>query len=218
MIIQNRNIAGQELAKKISKMVKEEKPIVLAIPRGGVVIGEEIAKQLDCSLDVIISKKITPPNSPEYAIGAITHDGIIYYGQYWNRFSHELNFDDEVRKKKLEVKKMLERYRGSTNYKFESKTVILVDDGVATGSTIRVLLKWLSERKINRIILAVPVIPLHTYKEIQPLVDTIVALEIPEKFYAVGQFYKEFEQVSDEEVITILNKFKNSQTVNNGIS
>ena len=218
MIIQNRNIAGQELAKKISKMIEKDKPIVLAIPRGGVVIGEEIAKQLDCSLDVVISKKITPPNSPEYAIGAITHDGIIYHGQYWNRFSHELNFDDEIRKKKLEVKRMLERYRGSTKYKFENKTVILVDDGVATGSTIFVLLKWLSERKIGRIILAAPVIPLDTYEEIKPLVDTIVALEIPEKFYAVGQFYKEFEQVSDEEVITILNKFKNSQTVNNGIS
>ena len=217
-IIQNRKVAGQRLAEKIFNILKEEKPIVLAIPRGGVVVGEEIAKKLDCSLDVIISKKITPPSSPEYAIGAITHDGTIYYGQYWNNFSQEPNFDKEISKKKLEVKRRLEEYRGSSNYKFNNKTVILVDDGIATGATVFVLLKWLSEKKVKRIILAVPVIPRNTYEEMKPLVDSIVALEIPVEFYAVGQFYKEFDQVSDKEVMTILNKFKNPQTVDNGIS
>lgn len=217
-IIQNRKVAGQRLAEKIFNILKEEKPIVLAIPRGGVVVGEEIAKKLDCSLDVIISKKITPPSSPEYAIGAITHDGTIYYGQYWNNFSQEPNFDEEISKKKLEVKRRLEEYRGSSNYKFNNKTVILVDDGIATGATVFVLLKWLSEKKVKRIILAVPVIPRNTYEEMKPLVDSIVALEIPVEFYAVGQFYKEFDQVSDKEVMTILNKFKNPQTVDNGIS
>jgi predicted phosphoribosyltransferase len=203
-------VAGQRLAEKICKIIKEEKPIVLAIPRGGVVVGEEIAKKLECSLDVIISKKITPPSSPEYAIGAITHDGTIYYGQFWKNFSHEPNFDEEINKKTLEVKRRLEEYRGSSNYKFDNKTVILVDDGIATGSTVFVLLKWLSEKKVKRIILAVPVIPRNTYEEMKSLVDTIVALEIPVEFYAVGQFYKEFDQVSDKEVMTILNKFKNS--------
>jgi len=217
-IIQNRKVAGQRLAEKIFNILKEEKPIVLAIPRGGVVVGEEIAKKLDCSLDVIISKKITPPSSPEYAIGAITHDGTIYYGQYWNNFSQEPNFDEEISKKKLEVKRRLEEYRGSSNYKFNNKTVILVDDGIATGATVFVLLKWLSEKKVKRIILAVPIIPRNTYEEMKPLVDSIVALEIPVEFYAVGQFYKEFDQVSDKEVMTILNKFKNPQTVDNGIS
>jgi len=217
-IIQNRKVAGQRLAEKIYKILKEEKPIVLAIPRGGVIVGEEIAKKLSCSLDVVISKKITPPSSPEYAIGAITHDGTIYYSQYWNSFSQEPNFDEEITKKKLEVKRRLEEYRGSADYKFDNKTVILVDDGIATGSTVFVLLKWLAEKKVKRIILAVPVIPRNTYEEMKPLVDTIVALEIPVEFYAVGQFYKEFDQVSDKEVMTILNKFKNPQTVDNGIS
>jgi predicted phosphoribosyltransferase len=169
-------------------------------------------------LDVIISKKITPPSSPEYAIGAITHDGTIYYGQSWNNFSQEPNFDEEISKKKLEVKRRLEEYRGNANYKFNNKTVILVDDGIATGATVFVLLKWLSEKKVKHVILAVPVIPRNTYEEMKPLVDTIVALEIPVEFYAVGQFYKEFDQVSDKEVMTILNKFKNPQTVDNGIS
>ncbi|MEX2312935.1 MAG: phosphoribosyltransferase family protein, partial [Nitrosopumilaceae archaeon] len=154
------------------------------------------------------SKKITPPSSPEYAIGAITHDGTIYQSQYWDIFSQEPKFEEEINKKKSEVKRRLEEYRGSADYKFDNKTVILVDDGIATGATVFVLLKWLSEKKVKRIILAVPVIPLNTYKEMKPLVDAIVTLEIPVEFYAVGQFYEEFGQVSDKEVMTILDKFK----------
>jgi putative phosphoribosyl transferase len=217
-VIKNRNEAGKKLAEKIFEMVKGDESTVLAIPRGGVVVGEEIAKKLGCSLDVIISKKITPPSSPEYAIGAITHDGTIYRGQNWDRFSQESKFEDEISKKKSEVKRRLEEYRGSADYKFDNKTVILVDDGIATGSTVFVLLKWLSERKVNRVILAIPVIPANTFEEMRPLVDAIVTLEIPVEFYAVGQFYEEFDQVSDEEVMIILNKFKKPQTVDNGIS
>lgn len=217
-VIKNRNEAGKKLAEKIFEMLKGAEPTVLAIPRGGVIVGEEIAKKLGCSLDVIISKKITPPSSPEYAIGAITHDGTIYQGQNWDRFSQEAKFEDEISKKKSEVKRRLEEYRGSADYKFDNKTVILVDDGIATGSTVFVLLKWLSERKVNRVILAVPVIPADVFEEMRPLVDSIVTLEIPAEFYAVGQFYEEFDQVSDEEVMTILDKFKKPQTVDNGIS
>ena len=207
-LIKNRNDAGKRLADKLAEIVTGKESLILAVPRGGTIVGEEIAKKLGCSLDVIISKKITPPSSPEYAIGAITHDGTIYHSQYWDRFLHEPNFDEEIYKKKLEVKRRLGEYRGSANYKFDNKTVILVDDGIATGATVFVLLKWLSEKKVKRIILAVPVIPLNTYKEMKPLVDCIVTLETPIEFYAVGQFYEEFDQVSDKEVMTILDKWK----------
>ena len=207
-LIKNRNNAGKRLADKLAEIITGKESLILAIPRGGIIVGEEIAKKLGCSLDVIISKKITPPSSPEYAIGAITHDGTIYYSQYWDRFLHEPNFDEEIYKKKLEVKRRLEEYRGSANYKFDNKTVILVDDGIATGATVFVLLKWLSEKKVNRIILAVPVIPLKIYKEMKTLVDCIVTLETPVEFYAVGQFYEEFDQVSDKEVMAILDKLK----------
>jgi len=218
ILIKNRKEAGKRLADKLAGIVTGKESLILAIPRGGIIVGDEIAKKLRCPLDVIISKKITPPSSPEYAIGAITHDGTIYYSQHWDRFSQEPKFEDEIIKKKLEVKRRLEEYRGSANYKFDNKTVILVDDGIATGATVFVLLKWLSEKKVKRIILAVPVIPLNTYKEMKSLVDVIVTLEIPVEFYAVGQFYKEFDQVSDKEVMTILDKFKKPQTVDNGIS
>jgi len=207
--LKNRNEAGKKLAEKISSVVNEKNIKILAIPRGGVIIGDEIAKKLGCSLDVIISKKITPPSSPEYAIGAITHDGVIYQTQYWDRFSSEPNFEDEVNKKRLEVKRRLEEYRGSANYKFDNDIVILVDDGIATGATVFVLLKWLSDQNISRLILAVPVIPMDTFKKMKPMVDSIIALETPIEFSSVGEFYKEFDQVSDKEVLTILSNFKN---------
>jgi putative phosphoribosyl transferase len=208
MILENRNDAGKKLAEKIMDIVNDKNVIILAVPRGGVIIGAEIAKKLNCSLDVIISKKITPPSSPEYAIGAITHDGTIYQSQNWDRFSREPNFEDEVTKKRLEVKRRLEEYRGSADYKFDKNTVILVDDGIATGSTVFVLLKWLSNQNISRLILAVPVIPIDTFKKMKPMVDFIIVLDTPTEFYAVGQFYKEFDQVSDEEVMSILLNLK----------
>ena len=217
-IFKNRNEAGKKLAEKITEEISEKNVIILAIPRGGVIIGEEIAEKLGSPLDVIISKKITPPSSPEYAIGAITHDGTIYKSLNWDRFSQEPNFHNEINKKKLEVKRRIEEYRGNTDYELGDKTVIIVDDGIATGATIFVLLQWLAKCKVNKIILAVPVIPVDAYEKMKPLVDDIITLQIPTEFYAVGQFYDKFDQVSDEEVMTILTKFKNTQTKENGSS
>ncbi len=210
-MIKNRSDAGNKLAEKLTDIVKGEESIVLAIPRGGVVVGKEISKKLICPLDVIISKKITPQSFPEYAIGAITHDGTIYRSEHWDRFSQVSKFEDEKNKKKLEVKRRLEKYRGNSDYEFGNKTVILVDDGIATGSTVFVLLKWLSKHNVKRIILAVPVIPATTYEEMKPLVNNLVALEIPTEFSVLSKFYEEFDQVSDNEVIKILYKFKNTR-------
>jgi len=208
-LIENRKEAGIKLAEKLDQIIKDEKIMVLAIPRGGVVVGEEIAKKLKSPIDVIISKKITPPSFPEYAIGAITHDGTIYKGENWDRFSQEPNFDDEINKISAEVKRRIEKYRGSADYKFDNNTIILVDDGIATGATVYVLIKWLSDQNISRIIVAVPVIPLDTFKKMKPMVDSIISLEIPTQFDAIGQFYQDFLQVSDKEVMTILSNFKN---------
>lgn len=207
-MLKDRSDAGKKLAEKILESLKNNDVIVLAIPRGGVIVGEEIAKKIGCPLDVIISKKITPPSSPEYAVGAITHDGIIYQSENWDMFSREPNFEKEVNKKKLEVKRRLEEYRGNSDYNFDNKTIILVDDGIATGATVFVLLKWLSNQNINKIILAVPVIPMDTFKKMEPIVDSIISLETPTEFYAVGQFYEEFNQVSDYEVMTVLSNLK----------
>ncbi len=208
-MIKNRKEAGIKLAEKISEVIKNEKLMILAIPRGGVVVAEEISKKLNCPLDVIISKKITPPNYPEYAIGSIAHDGTIFYGNNWDEFSNEPLFKEELNKKSRETKRRLEEYRGNADYKFDNETVILVDDGIATGATVFVLLKWLAKQNISRLILAVPVMPRDTFTKIKSMVDSIIALEIPSEFHAVGEFYNEFEQISDKEVISILTNLKN---------
>ncbi|RJQ26271.1 phosphoribosyltransferase [Candidatus Parcubacteria bacterium] len=207
-MIHDRLHAGRLLAEKLTPLVKNKDCLVLAIPRGGVVVGAEIARILGVSLDVIISKKITPPDYPEYAIGAVTYDGVLYYGHDWERYSTDPRFDEEINKKKSEVKRQIEAYRGTTSYDFDNKTVILVDDGIATGATVCAILEWLSQKKVKDIILAIPVIPFVTHEILKRFGVQIVALESPLEFSAVGQFYRKFEQVPDQIVLNLLQKYK----------
>jgi len=202
-MIKDRVEAGQLLGDSLIKH-HIENPVVLVIPRGGVIVGHEIAKKLGCELDIVISKKITPPENPEYAIGAITHDGTLYKSDYWDNYSSDDNFADELTRKKQEVKRRLEEYRKTTEYDLEDKTIVLVDDGVATGSTVFAILNWLSKQKTEKVLLAIPVIPTDTYEAIKLKVSDVVTLQIPTSFSSVGQFYSSFEQVSDDEVKEIL--------------
>jgi len=206
-MIRNRIEAGQLLAEKLLALDIKE-PLVLAIPRGGVIVGHEIANKLRCKLDIVISKKITPPDNPEFGIGAITYDGTLYKGEYWNYYSNNAKFDDEVTKKRKEVKRRLEEYRGTTDYKLEKNAVILVDDGIATGSTVFAILDWLFNQKSKKILLAISVIPASTYRILEKKISSIITLEIPTEFSAVGQFYEQFDQVSDKEVKEILLAYK----------
>lgn len=207
-MIKDRIEAGKLLGKRLSTLDIKE-PIVLAIPRGGMIVGHEVAKVLNCKLDIVISKKITPPENPEYAIGAITYDGTIYEGEYWNKFTNYPNFDEELDRKKIEVKRRLEEYRGTADYNLKEKTIILVDDGIATGSTVFAILNWLNKQNVEKILLAIPVIPVSTHADIERKVSQIITLEIPIEFSAVGQFYKEFDQVSDQEVKKIIKCYRN---------
>jgi len=206
-MIRDRIEAGRLLAEKLLK-IKIEDPIVLAIPRGGIVVGNEIAKKLDCKLDVVIAKKITPQDNSEFAIGAITYDGTLYKGEYWNYYADESFIEEEIEQKKTEVKRRVELYRGSSEYNINGKTVILVDDGIATGATVFVLLNWLAKQNVKRVILAVPIMPASMYEIMKKQVSRIEFVEIPTDFAAVGQFYRKFEQVSDEEVIRVLESYR----------
>jgi predicted phosphoribosyltransferase len=206
-MIRDRLHAARLLAEKLD-FVKGKDCIVLAIPRGGVVVGDEIARILGIPLDVIISKKITPPDYPEYAVGAITYDGVMYYGHDWERYSTDPEFEEEIRKKKAEVTRQIQSYRGNTDYDLEGKSVILVDDGIATGATVCAILEWLSKKKAKEVILAIPVIPYTTHEILKRFDIKIVAVEIPKEFSAVAQFYKEFEQVPEKMVLSILQKRK----------
>lgn len=206
-MIKDRIEAGRLLAEKISAKNHQD-VLVIAIPRGGVIVGHEIAKKIGCKLDIAISKKITPPDSSEFAIGAITHDGTLFQSGYWENYANHSNLDNEIEKKKLEVKRRLEQYRGNSEYDIAGKRIILVDDGIATGSTVFAILNWLKKQDVKEIILAIPVMPTSVYELMKQKVSSIAALEIPEDFSAVGQFYKNFDQVSDEEVIEILNNYQ----------
>ncbi len=195
--------AAKLLAEKLGPI---QNGIILAVPRGGVIVGAELAKILDMPLDVIISKKITPPDYPEYAIGAITYDGVMYFGHDWERYESDPRFQEEIQKKKQEVMRQIILYRGNTNYDLSGKTVILVDDGIATGATICAILKWLGT-KASKIILATPVIPLLTAEIIKRFGVQIVSLETPMEFSSVGQFYRKFDQVPDQIIQNVLRKF-----------
>ncbi|MBM2851617.1 MAG: Phosphoribosyltransferase [Candidatus Nitrosotenuis sp.] len=200
--------AGRLLAEKLLPIVRGKRCLILAIPRGGVIVGDEIARKLGFPLDVIISKKITPPDYPEYAIGAITYDGVLYYGHEWERYSNDSRFEAEINKKKMEVKRQIEAYRGNTDYNFDDKTIILVDDGIATGATVCAILQWLLQKQVKEIILAAPVIPFVTQEIIKQFGIQIIALETPMDFSSVGQFYRKFDQVPDQIVVSILEKYK----------
>ncbi|QLH08256.1 phosphoribosyltransferase [Candidatus Nitrosotenuis sp. DW1] len=207
-MIHDRLHAGKLLAEKLAPTIKGKNCLVLAIPRGGVIVGDEIARRLNLPLDIIISKKITPPDYPEYAVGAITYDGVLYYGHEWERYANDPRFEAEINKKKTEVTRQIEAYRGNTNYNFDDKTIILVDDGIATGATVCAILQWLLQKQVKEIILAIPVIPFVTQEIIKQFGIQIIALEAPMDFSSVGQFYRKFDQIPDQIVISILEKYK----------
>lgn len=196
-IFKDRESAGQLLAKRL-KGTKAD--LVLGIPRGGVVVAEEIAKELKLPLDIVVVRKIGAPWQSELALGALDPDGeIIWEGN----LREDLN--ETVKSELKELKRREDLYRnGRKKIEVQEKTIILVDDGVATGSTVSAAIKYL-KRHGAKIILAVPVASKDSLEKIKVEADEIVVLETPEYFEAVGQFYSEFLSVSDEEVISLLN-------------
>lgn len=201
----NRVDAGKQLASALKPVSKDA--IVLAIPRGGVVVGFEVAKALGVQLDVVITRKIGAPDNPEFAIGAVAEDGtaILNDSAVGMLQVSKGYISEEVERQKLEIKRRLLRYRGDVPYpSLENREVIVVDDGVATGSTLKAAIMSIRKNGPRTIIVAVPVGPPHTVQELSRLADRVVCLRMPEPFYAIGEFYDDFEQTQDEEVIKLL--------------
>jgi len=201
--------AGKQLVNALQNL-KLKDPLILAIPRGGVVIGYKIAKALHAKLDIIVPRKLRAPAEPEVAIGAVMPDASTFLHRSAIQM---LGITDEYieEEKKLQMKesdRMLRTYRDKRPYpQILNKTVIIVDDGVATGATLIVALRWIKNQKAKRVIAAIPVAPLEVLALIRFEADEVVCLNAPEPFYAVGQFYKDFEPVEDNEVIKILNDY-----------
>jgi putative phosphoribosyl transferase len=194
--------------------VKKESFIVMAIPRGGVILGDIVASELNVDLDIIICKKIGAENNPELAIGAVMADGsYIINEDIVNRINISFGYiSKQVELQKNEIERRLMEFRGNKEYhnKLKDRTIILIDDGIATGATILAAVKWLKEKHFSKnLIVAVPVAPLESsiLDKLNRIVDKVIIILSPYDFAAVGQFYEHFDQVSDKEVKEIMNKY-----------
>jgi predicted phosphoribosyltransferase len=211
MRFHNRTDAGKQLAENLDWLKKEDLDIVvLAIPRGGVIVADAIAQSLDAMLDVVVPRKVGAPYNPELAIGAVMHDGSSYINEYVINILRvrQEYIKEEIETQVREIERRLRLYRGNSEYDLAGKAIIIVDDGIATGATIRVAILWARKQKPKMIILAVPVAPREVVAKLNEIVDKMVVLQTPLEFGAVGEFYDCFEQVSDDEVINLLHKYR----------
>jgi len=209
----NRVQAGQLMAVKLQRELVDAAPedlLILSIPRGGVVVAKEIAKKLKCLHDVIVTKKLRAPNHEELAIGAVGEtEGSLYLNK---RLARDVGADDryisqEIKDRREEIKRREKIYRGNKReLSLADKTVIIVDDGAATGATIIAAAREVWNNNPHKLIIGLPVCARDTLAKLEKEADMVIALETPEMFYAVGQFYQEFPQIEDEQVVRILNR------------
>lgn len=204
----DRTDAGKQLGKKL-EFLKGQDPLILAIPRGGVVVADAIATLLGCKLDIIVSRKIGAPFNPELAIGAVLHDGSYFPNSEVVKMLQvpQSYIDSKKAEQMKEIQRRLVSYRGSVHYNLEGKTVVLVDDGIATGATMVVAALWVKKQKPKKTIVAVPVGSKETIQKLEKIVDEVVVLSVPDFFSAVGQFYENFDQVEDSKVQEIMKKY-----------
>jgi putative phosphoribosyl transferase len=204
-IFSDRIEAGKLLAEKLKKY-KNDPGVILAVPRGGVPVAYDIARELGFPIEVILIKKIGHPANKEYAIGAasltdyfiLPHTGVT-----------EEYIQQELKRLRRRLKEMYTTFMGDKEpEKLEGKTVIVVDDGIATGNTLLGTINVLRKSKPSKIIIAVPVASRSAYEKLSEEVDEVVALMVPDTFYGVGAFYEDFQQVSDEEVLFYLGKLE----------
>ena len=215
VLFQDREQAGHELAKELEGILKKNQidlsntaneVIILAIPRGGIILGNIMANHFRCNLDVVVTRKIRAEFNEEFAIGAMMPDGSYFLNEGIIRL---FNISQAYLKK--EIRRRLIEFRGDISYhdKFEKKVVVLVDDGIATGSTIIASAEWVKNNcNCKQLVVAVPVAPARdeTVNKLAKIADNVLILHMEEAFSAVGQFYRDFDQVSDETVKKIMIK------------
>ena len=203
----NRTEAGQQLAKKLSLYANRGDVLVLGLPRGGVPVAYEVAVALNVPLDICLVRKLGAPGNKELAMGAIGMGGVMVLN---HDVVESLQVSPEAIAKVVELEeKELERrdraYRGDRPFgDLQGRAIVLVDDGIATGATLRAAIATLRQQQPTSIIVAVPVAPLSTYNELKAEVDEVVSLVTPERFYSISVWYDQFEQTTDEEVRHLL--------------
>lgn len=209
MIFKDRQDAGRQLARRLIDYANRKDVVVLGIPRGGVPVAFEIAKALNLTLDIFLSRKLGVPGNEDLAFGAIAaNDGRFLDREVIRAMGiSESQIEDVTEKVKETLSRRAELYRDDRPpLQIENRTVVLVDDGVATGASIYAAINALQQMKPARLVVAVPVAPPATCTWLRTEVDQLVCLQEPEQFYAVGQFYERFSQVTDDDVIDLLQR------------
>lgn len=209
-VFSNRVEAGKALALAVVQKNYTD-PVVLALPRGGVPIGVEVARSLKAPLDLIMVRKIGVPRQPEVAAAAVVNgdDPKIVVNKEIAKFAglDKADLDRLAKVQLAEIKRRRSIYlKDRTQITIQGRTAIIVDDGIATGATIKASLLAAKRREPAKLVLAVPIAPADTLEELRSLVDEIICLEAPDPFYAIGNHYADFRQVSDKEVVRLLDE------------
>lgn len=207
MVYKDRKDAGRRLAEQLTHYQDKPDVIVLGLPRGGVTVAYEIARALHCLLDILIVRKIGFPGNPELAAGAVSETGtVVLNDDIIDAYAvSKAYLERETARQKEEIARRIDLYRGGKGVPpLAGKTVILVDDGVATGATIKAAITTLQQEKLARLVVALPVASLEAAREIAALVDEWLCLQTPAGFMAVGNYYYDFTQVEDEDVVAML--------------
>lgn len=213
-IYADREEAGRELAEALKRSLKPDlhggRPLVLAIPRGGVVLGREVAETLEADLDLVVPRKVGAEYQPEFALGAVMSDGSMYLDQDSIRLTGASSeyVESEKARQIAEAKRRVAEYRmGRDEPKIPGRVVVVVDDGVATGATMIVSLRSVRAKGARLVVAAAPVAPRTTLATLRREADRVVCPHTPEPFHAIGAFYARFDQVTDEEVEKALQEY-----------
>jgi putative phosphoribosyl transferase len=220
IMFHNREDAARQLANEL-KGRDFHQPLILAIPRGGVVTGAVLARELDAELDVVLSRKLRAPEQPELAIGAISEDGRVYLNHHAQAFldSFEDYLNAERKHQLAEIARRKKLFRAvRPQARVAGRSVIVTDDGIATGSTMIAALQAVKTQNPRELIVAVPVASPDRLAAVRKLCDETVCLLAPEEFWAVGQFYENFAQVEDEEVVQLLRDFSPAPRTQNAVA
>lgn len=208
-LFKDRRDAGRRLCQALLPYKAAPNTCILALPRGGVVAGDEISRGLQIPLEVLVTRKLGAPGNPELAMGALVETGYRYINPFIlsQATVSEERLAEEVRRQQEEIHRQVQRYRqGRPLPTLSSQRVILVDDGLATGATFFASLAALRALGVASLIAAVPVAPPYAKADLASRADSVIVLETPEQFFAIGQFYEDFAQVEDEEVLSCLSR------------